>query len=101
MFSKPIGRRAFLCFTASAGAGIAAAASGARAFSLQEMTPATVRTYLAACEAPSLHQQLLAEVDAKLRGGEITSAQAAEFKTANRCPICGCPLTSPSGDPKN
>ena len=97
MLKNPIRRREFLCF----GVAAVAASGSARAFSLQEMAPGTARTYLAACEAPSLHQQLLAELDVKLNGGAITPAEAAAFKTANRCPICGCPLTPPSGDPKN
>lgn len=85
----------------AAGAGLAAASSGARAFQIQEMPPATARSYLAACEAPSLHARLLAEVDAQLAGRKLTPEEVQRLKSETRCPFCGCALASaapPSGD---
>jgi len=95
--SKPLDRRRFLCFAASAGAGFAAAAAAApraRALSLEPMPEGMKSSYLAACEAPSLHRQLLAEVDAELAGRGFTRDEIAAVRAAKTCPICGCPLAA-------
>ncbi|MGQ0674529.1 MAG: hypothetical protein ACT4N4_00310 [Rhodospirillales bacterium] len=92
--NRRIDRRGFLCLGIAAGAGIAGIAAGrrARALSLEPMTEGVKRSYLSACEAPNLHQQLIAEIDAKLGGGGLTREQIVAIKTSNRCPLCGCPL---------
>jgi hypothetical protein len=94
--TQRIGRRRLLCFAASAAAGFAgaAAATRARALSLEPMPEAMKSSYLAACEAPSLHLRLLAEIDAKLAGRELTAAQIAAVRAESRCPLCGCPLVA-------
>lgn len=94
--SKFLGRRRFLCFAASAAAGFAGAgaATRARALSLEPMPAGMKASYLAACEAPSLHRQLLAEIDAQLAGRGLAPEQVAAVKAAQSCPICGCPLAA-------
>ncbi len=87
---RRIDRRRFLCFGVAAGAGFAAA--GTQALTLEPMPEPARQSYLAACEAPGLHQQLLAEIDAKLAGGGLTREQIVAIKTSNKCPLCGCPL---------
>jgi hypothetical protein len=94
---KLFDRRRFLCFAASAGAGFAAAgalAPGARALSLAPMPEGMKSAYLAACEAPSAHLRLLAEIEAQLAGRALSTEEVAAVKAASRCPICGCPLAS-------
>jgi hypothetical protein len=88
-----IDRRRFLCIAALGLAG----AAPARALTLEPMPEGARRSYLAACEAPNLHEQLLAELDAKLGGGGFTREQVAAIKIANRCPLCGCPLVGDAG----
>jgi hypothetical protein len=90
-----IDRRRFLCVAAASGAGIAAAGLAARrasALTFEQMAEPSRQSYIAACESPGLHRQLLAEIDAKLGGGGLTREQIAAIRTANRCPLCGCPL---------
>ncbi|MCK6450660.1 MAG: hypothetical protein L6R19_07350 [Alphaproteobacteria bacterium] len=89
-----IDRRRFLGLGMAAGAGLAAGA--ARAFQIQEMPPATARAYLAACEAPALHAQLLAEIDAQLAGRTLSADEIARIKSDARCPLCGCALATPA-----
>lgn len=89
-----IERRRFLGLGVAAGAGLAA--SAARAFQIQEMTPGTARTYLAACEAPSAHARLLAEIDAQLAGRTLSADEIARLKSEARCPLCGCALAAPT-----
>jgi hypothetical protein len=94
-----IERRKFLGMGMAAGTGLAAGA--AHGFQIQEMPQATARSYLAACEAPSLHARLLAEVDAQLAGRNLTPEEVQRLKNETRCPFCGCALASPaapSGD---
>ena len=103
--NRRIDRRRFLCLGAAAGLGLAA--TPAAALSLEAMTDSVKSSYLAACEAPSLHAELLAEIDAKLGGGGLTREQVAAVKAANRCPLCGCPLVEAdlsapgAAEPKN
>lgn len=78
------------------GLGIGAAAGSARAFQLQEMGPGTERVYRAACEAPALHAQLLAEVDAQLAGRHLSAEEVQAIKASTRCPFCGCALVPAS-----
>lgn len=87
---RRIDRRRFLCFGVAAGAGLAV--TRANALTLESMQDGMKRSYLAACESPNLHQQLLAEIDAKLAGGGLTREQIAAIKSSNKCPLCGCPL---------
>jgi hypothetical protein len=90
-----IDRRRFL----GLGAGIAAGAAGAGAagaFQLQDMPVATERLYRAACEAPTAHARLLAEIDARLAGRALSADEIQAIKTATRCPLCGCALAPPS-----
>ncbi len=93
---RRIDRRRFLCLGVAAGAGLAAA-TRAQALTLEPMPDGVKRSYLAACEAPNLHQQLLAEIDAKLAGGGLTREQIVAIKTSNKCPLCGCPLVDALG----
>ena len=84
--------------------GFAAAAvpAGARAFQIQEMPPGIARSYLAACEAPARHAELLAEIDARLEGRALGDAERQRVRAEARCPICGCALAAaqptPPGD---
>ncbi len=92
---RRIDRRRFLCLGVAAGAGLAAQRTNA--LTLEQMQDGMKRSYLAACESPNLHQQLLAEIDAKLAGGGLTREQIVAIKTSNKCPLCGCPLAEAQG----
>ncbi len=56
------------------------------------------RQYLLACEAPTKHAQLLAELDAELQGRRLSAAELAAVRQAATCPICGCGLLPPTQD---
>jgi hypothetical protein len=86
-------RRRFLASSAIFGAAALAAAK-AMAFSLDTDNAEGEKLYLSACAAQSsYHEQLLAEVTAKLNGKPQQEIDAAV--AALTCPFCGCPVGLP------
>ncbi len=88
-------RRRFLGIAGLAGASVAAGT--AQAFQIQDAPPATRELYRLACEAPSKHLQLLAEIDAQLAGRQLSADDIQAIKARATCPICGCGLADASG----
>jgi hypothetical protein len=83
-------RRRFLASSAIFGAA-ALTATKAIALSLETDNAEAEKLYLSACAAQnSYHQQLLAEVTAKLDGRPQQEIDAAV--AALKCPFCGCPI---------
>jgi hypothetical protein len=83
-------RRRFLASGAVIGAAALTAAK-AMAFSLDTDNAEAEKLYLSACTAQnSYHQQLLAEVTAKLSGRPQQEIDATV--AALKCPFCGCPV---------
>lgn len=85
-------RRHFLGLAGLAGASVASGT--ARAFHIQDAPPATRELYRLACETPSKHLQLLAEIDAQLAGRQLSADDIQAIKARATCPLCGCSLTS-------
>lgn len=85
-------RRRFLASSAIFGAAAVTAAK-AMAFSLGPGDADAEKAYLSACTAQnSYHQQLLAEVTAKLDGRPQQEIDAVV--AALTCPFCNCPVGS-------
>jgi hypothetical protein len=83
-------RRRFLASSAIFGATVLTTAK-AMAFSLDSGNAEAEKLYLSACTAQnSYHQQLLAEVTAKLSGKPQQEIDAT--MAALKCPFCGCPI---------
>lgn len=86
-------RRRFLALSAAVGA-VALTSVKAMAFSLDTGNAEAEKLYLSACTAQnSYHQQLLAEVTAKLSGKPQQEIDATV--AALKCPFCGCPVGLP------
>jgi hypothetical protein len=96
MRTVAVSRRRFLLSSAILGAaGMAAGASSALAFSVEQMDVKTEAVWLSACQAPGsinpYHRQLLADVMAALQGKPKTEIDA-QVATLT-CPLCGCHVT--------
>lgn len=96
MRTVTVSRRRFLRSSAILGtAGMAAGASGALAFSVEQMDVKTEAIWLSACQAPGsispYHRQLLADVMAALQGKPQAEIDAQ--LAALTCPLCGCQVS--------
>lgn len=98
MSQHPYPRRLFLGLGAALATG-SVGAGAARAFEIQDASPATRDLYRLACEAPAKHVQLLAEIDAQLAGRHLSAREIAAIKARTACPFCGCSLAEASEAP--